>query len=176
MTTKQGKYIMAYKGEIIIPLEERLLRLSDRSGGDNACWIWTGAKRGYQGYGTLKIHGKQCVASRVSYEFYCGPIPDGMFICHRCDNPSCINPKHLFLGTPANNIADCTKKNRHNYTPRLNLPKGEKHPGSKLTAQQVLEIRQLHNQGMSYGRLAQMFPASKTSIAEICRRETWQHI
>jgi len=164
------------KGILPMKIEDRLLRFSDRSGGDDACWLWHGGMRGYQGYGAIKIHGKTRVASRVAYETYCGSIPKGMFVCHTCDNPSCINPKHLFLATPADNIADCTRKNRHNYTPRLNLPKGEAHPHSKLTTQQVLEIRQLREQGASYGRLVQMFGISKTNVADIIHRRIWQHI
>ena len=158
------------------PLEERLLKLSDRSGGVDACWNWIGAKRGYQGYGAIKVDRKQLVASRVSYELYCGPIPDGMFVCHTCDNPSCINPKHLFIGTPADNMTDRDRKGRYRYTPRPNLPKGEMHHKAKLTADKVRQIRQLHEQGVSYSRLVQQFGISKTNIADICHRRTWQHI
>lgn len=158
-----------------IPLEKRLLQYSDRSGGEDACWVWTGTKR-RKGYGSITINGKSRVVSRVAYEFYHGSIPEGMFVCHTCDNPPCINPKHLFLGTPADNMRDRDEKGHHARCAPHHVRRGEENYLTKLTSQQVLEIRQLHEQGMSYSRLVRMFGIGKSTVADICTRKRWQHI
>lgn len=76
----------------------------------SGCWIWIGATR--SGYGAFKQNGKIYAAHRASYEFFFGVISGGKFVCHHCDNPSCINPAHLFLGTSSDNMIDCSKKGR----------------------------------------------------------------
>lgn len=161
-----------------IPLEERLLMHSDRSGGPDACWNWTGCQRNSRGYGAININGKQRVASRISYEFYIGPIPDGLFVCHHCDNRECINPKHLFLGTNADNMRDRNEKGRNAFgrcAPHR-IRRGEENNKTKLTTEQVLEIRKLHAQGVSYRLLVQKFNVSKTNVADVVRRRTWRHV
>lgn len=85
------------------------------------CWEWTGA-RDADGYGQL--HGDHTRANRAAYVEWVGPIPDGLWVCHRCDNPPCINPEHLFLGTPQDNAVDMVSKNRHGkYDPNARNPR-----------------------------------------------------
>lgn len=84
----------------------------DKSGGDNACWSWTGALY-RNGYGSVYLRPKLYLRTRrVAYELTHGEIPDGLYICHRCDNPPCCNPAHLFAGTAKDNFEDMVKKGR----------------------------------------------------------------
>ena len=77
---------------------------------NTGCWLWDG--RDIKGYGAVSVANKSKLAHRVSYEYHKGPIPDGMFVLHKCDMPLCINPEHLFLGTHAENMADMKRKGR----------------------------------------------------------------
>lgn len=101
------------------------------------CWKWTGSKNKY-GYGRFWLAGAIVGAHRVSYELYVGQIPEGMCVCHRCDNPECVNPDHLFVGTHQENMRDMAAKGR-NFTPAL---KGQANGMAKLTNEQIAAIRQ----------------------------------
>jgi len=91
------------------PMEVRFWRFVNKT---DECWLWQGAKVGQGGYGNFGVDKKHHLAHRVSYELANGPIPDGMWVLHRCDNPPCVNPDHLFLGTRSDNMKDAHQKGR----------------------------------------------------------------
>ena len=94
-------------------LEQKIIDYSDRSGGPDACWMWTGALAG-RGYGKLRDVGvrRLLYAHRVSWEVTNGPVPDGFCVLHQCDNPACVNPSHLWVGTKKDNTQDMVRKGR----------------------------------------------------------------
>jgi len=151
---------------------KRFWQRCNRSGGINACWEWTAAKSS-DGYGEIRVNNKVTKAHRLCWEIYYGLIPEGMFVCHRCDNKSCVNPKHLFLGTPKDNMTDMRAKGRARY---IRGQWGENHRDAKLTESKVLEIRRLKSRGVSTGELSKAFGVSTVQINAICRRQYWKHI
>lgn len=147
---------------------DRFWKKVDKNGN---CWEWVAA-RNSEGYGSFGINGKTQLTHRVSWVLSNGPIPDGLLVCHHCDNPSCVNPGHLFLGTDKDNIQDALKKGRLNYQER----RGEKHGQSKLTEKQVLEIRDEYSRGNSSLFLGEKYNVHSTTILRIIHREYWTHI
>lgn len=135
----------------------------------DSCWEWAGSKK-KQGYGVLSSRGTTLYAHRVSYEIHIGPIPDGMFVCHRCDNPSCVNPTHLFVGTLQDNHRDMMTKGRHNAA------HGENASWSKLTDADVKAIRELHAGGTGYRTIAKKYGVGDSTIRDIVKRRNWSHI
>jgi hypothetical protein len=170
----RGKDLQPRKRRPSLPLAERIERFTDKSGGLDACWPWTGGSVA-RGYGVLAINKHTHVASRVVYEMHHGPIPDGQWVLHRCDNPPCVNPAHLFLGTPHQNTADMCDKGRAKVGARVDQ-KGAANHAAKFTEAQVLEIRAQHGQGASYAHLARRYGCSGGAISAICRRRTWAHL
>ncbi len=140
----------------------------DRSG---HCWNWTAGKAG-KGYGSFWLEGKNVRAHRFVYSLLYGNIPDGLFICHHCDNPLCVKPSHLFLGTNSDNIRDSVAKGGCR-TPR-NI--GEKNANSKLCENDVREIRRLCSLGVRQNLLAKMWEISNAHISCIVHRKWWSHI
>jgi len=125
----------------------------------SGCWEWQGIKT--CGYGRISWRGKLWRVHRLVYVLAYGPIAHGLFVCHRCDNPSCVRPGHLFLGTPAQNSADMRAKGRSSAL------WGDRRPNAKISNQQVREIRELLNRGVKNRDVAEMYHVSRTLISEI---------
>lgn len=129
---------------------------------NSGCWIWSRGKD-KDGYGKVKIDGRSLRAHRVTWEYVNGPIPEGMLLCHRCDNPSCVNPDHLFLGCHKNNHEDRGAKGR--------TARGERHGRAKLTVADVLSIRETKP---GYQAAAERFGIGKTHYHRILRGQAWR--
>jgi len=153
------------------PLAERFWEKVDiRSDGE--CWPWLAGISNTE-YGQVWSEGCTCGAHRIAWELTYGPIPEGMCVCHHCDNKTCCNPKHLFLGTSADNTADRVKKDR-SYHPDFH---GEKHTRNVLTAKQVYNIRRRYAKGnISQRKLAAEYGVSRGAITGIVYRHNWQHL
>lgn len=156
-----------------VPVEERFWLYVNKT---KTCWLWTGTTN-HWGYGMINMgghSGKIERAHRVSWLIHNGTLPDGMFVCHHCDNPLCVNPSHLFLGTVADNNHDMQAKDRYDRTKRA---KGEKHGMSRLTADQVMSIRRAYEAGdISLTTLATQHNVSIAHIHRIVTRQSWKHI
>jgi hypothetical protein len=139
---------------------------------ESGCWEWQGAHDPW-GYGNLGVAGVFKKAHRYAYELAVGPIPDGMDVCHRCDNPPCCNPDHLWLGTERQRSHDARTKGRLKSQP----PTGEASPHAKLTADQVREILELWASGDYRQRdLAGRFGVSEGAISKVVTGRKWKHL
>lgn len=139
------------------------------------CWVWTG-RRAPTGYGILSLKGSYST-HRLSYELNVGPIPAGQFVCHRCDNPPCVRPSHLFAGTPKDNIQDAIAKGRILATKPWLIRHGEDHGMARLTNDQVRQIRELHVAHPNrQGWIADQFGVQRTTVNMIVNRKTWRHV
>jgi len=135
--------------------------------GPNECWEWTAAGGGY---GRFRAAGRSLVTSRLSYTLAFGDPPLHLDVCHTCDNPPCVNPAHLFLGTRRKNLQDCAKKNRHNAARGVAAGKAKFEPA------QVYEIRRRGDAGESRKLLAEEFDVSSPAICDIIYRKSWKHL
>jgi hypothetical protein len=138
------------------------------------CWEWQ-AEVDEWGYGRIFFNGaaRRVRAHRMSWMLTCGPIPVGQCVLYRCDNPRCVNPAHLFLGTIADNNKDALHKGRH----RHGDVHGEQHYAAKLTQAQVQEIRRVYAEGnATHQQLADSFHVSRRQIGDIINHKYWRHI
>jgi hypothetical protein len=139
------------------------------AGHPDECWEWKGARSSAPwDYGQVMCDGKQWSAHRLSYTLYRGQIPEGIKVCHSCDNPPCCNPNHLFLGTQADNMEDMEKKGRPS--------KGIGRHNAKFTEDGVRTIRRLVAEGVTQGSLARRYGVTKGAISHIVNRLNWKHV
>lgn len=136
-------------------------------GTKNECWEWQGTRH-VQGYGTIGVRGKTLKAHRFSWELHNGEIPDDMEVCHKCDNPPCVNPFHLFLGSHQDNIDDMVAKRRNSW--------GERHPRAKLTIDDVIEIRSRVAAGEMQVTLAKEKGVSPCTIRGVISGRNWRNV
>lgn len=164
-----------------IPTEDRFWAKVDRTSGVNACWIWTAHRyrRGYGQFwdGSYREDGSphNVSAHRWSFERFVRQLRDGECVLHRCDNPPCVNPAHLFAGSHKDNAIDRESKKRGFAGPRTASP-GEKNGSAKLTAEQVVLIRERFRGGASKRGLAREFGVSAPLVFAIVNRKLWRHI
>lgn len=137
---------------------------ADKSGGPDACWEWT-AGLFARGYGCFHVNGRSMRAHRVAYEMTHGAIPDGLVVCHACDNRRCVNPTHLFLGTQGDNIRDAKAKGR------LRTTRGMASPLAKFTDEQIARVIELREAGWSNLAIAEETGISSSYVSRLGRRE-----
>jgi hypothetical protein len=149
----------------VSPLE---VRFWEKVKTTEVCWLWTG-RLDKNGYGDIRDEERRRIrAHRVSWELHFGPIPAELCVLHKCDNPACVRPDHLFLGTPADNMKDMAQKGRSTF--------GERQPKAKLVEADVLEIRALAAQGVSRASIAKQFLIAVSHVARIVNRDVWSRI
>lgn len=143
---------------------DKFWRFVDKS---RTCWEWTGSKDGgnYGVYRSPNLPDDK--AHRLSWIFYNTEIPEGLLVCHKCDNPSCVNPNHLFLGTDKDNVLDKMNKGR------FIKMRGKLNGRCKLSVDDVRDIRELHNDGLSYKQISKIYSIGMTQIGRIIRGESW---
>ncbi len=134
------------------------------------CWLWEGPRFKRTGYGMVYLPGRKAPtgAHRVAHLIHYGSVPDDQMVCHRCDNPPCVNPAHFFLGDAAANAADAVGKGRYR--------RGESTRSAKLTEADVVMIRQRWAAGESQVSLATEYGVRQPTISLICLRQTWGHV
>jgi hypothetical protein len=146
-----------------------------RIAGPDECWLWIAGLRG-KGYGCFRVGSRtdnsacKLASHRCAWELTHGPVPDGLFVLHRCDRPSCCNPRHLWLGTHMDNMADMRSKQRG-----VGKTAGEINGNARLTVDVIRQMRALHP-GLSYEAIARRFGVWGTTAENIIKRKTWKHV
>lgn len=157
-----------YRHAYVQPIQERFAKKYQIA--KSGCYVWLNAKF-KSGYGQFGVRGKSKLAHRIAWEIANGAIPDGLCVLHKCDNPGCVNPDHLFLGTQKDNVRDMVDKKR--YSKRT----GESGGLAKLKEAQVLEIRERYAAGgISQAVLGKQYGVCQSNIAAIVSGETWTEI
>lgn len=143
-----------------------LLVKSSRDG----CWEWQGRYANSDHYGSIRIGDRYALVHRYSWEIHFGEIPDGLQVCHKCDNRLCVRPDHLFLGTNQDNCDDKVAKNRQAFL------RGELNGHRKLNDVSVRAIRRLHEMGVQQPTIAEAFGIHQSNVSLIVLRKTWAHV
>lgn len=141
-----------------------------------ACWLWTGFANPY---GSIQVNGRPCGSHRVAYALTHGAIPNGAFVLHECDDPRCVNPNHLFLGTSQANMEDMRLKGRSTKGRARragSYPVGERHYKARLTERSVRRIRAMAAQGVTQKTLAERFGVSCGAVCHIVAYRSWKHV
>lgn len=165
---------MKRRGQEILDPEQRIMSFVEKDK-DTGCWNWNGSKKGF-GYGYLLVGSrvdnsrKTWTAHRYSYHVFKGIIPKGKWVLHRCDNPACVNPEHLYLGVRADNVNDRETRGR-NKVPCLS---GEMHPNAILTEVLVALVREKLSYGYSCSEIGRVFNVSGKTISDIKLGKTWK--
>lgn len=166
-TVSQLGVFPIYAGVTVRSKSARFWEKVDKTGD---CWEWQ-AYRTPKGYGRFGVaDGKMVLAHRFAWELVRGPVPEGLCVCHHCDNPCCVRPSHLFTGTNTDNQHDMARKGRNAQ------PKGEAHWKAKLTDEAVLDIRRRVEGGETQKSAAKIHGVHKTMVSLIVRRKNWKHI
>ncbi len=171
--------LCAGRGELGLSRAERFWIKVAKSLDPEGCWIWTSTHMA-GGYGSFWDNEtrKRRRSSRVAWELTYGPIPDGLWVLHDCDNPPCVRPDHLYTGTQKRNLADMVNRGRHSSVlhPEAVL-RGERHPRAKLTVAAVVSMRKRHANGnVSFVELAREHGVTAGAIEHAIKRETWKTV
>lgn len=170
-TTSKCCYICHAKQGVQKSLPEHFWKRVDRKAPDE-CWEWLRYKD-QNGRGVTVWNGRTQGVCRIAWQITYGAIPEGLWVCHKCDNRSCVNPAHLYLGTPRQNNKDTYARGRKQAARCF----GEHNGQSKLTAPQVREIRKRYNLGgVTYKDLAREFGVHHTTLGLLIKRKTWAHL
>lgn len=163
------------------------LRFWDKVMKTESCWLWTASSRNKRGYGQLAVHRgdrrRPELAHRLSWELAYGAPPENLFVLHKCDNPKCVRPEHLFLGTHQDNMLDMNRKGRgdrsgleagRSFPPPVRL--GEAHGRAKLTVGDVVAIRTARAKGEKLSTIAARYGIHEATVSAIVLRKVWRHV
>lgn len=168
---RNGGIVWADQTALIKALRSRFLGYVDKTDDEDDCWIWNAGKFS-NGYGQFRLGKIKVKAHRLAYFYHHGEINNELRVLHKCDNPPCCNPHHLFLGTDADNVADRERKGRGARS-GTSLPCA-KNPSAKLTEEAVIEIRRMALDGIFLKQIASQFGMRQSQIGNIVRGDSWR--
>lgn len=134
----------------------------------SGCWLWTGGVT-WNGYGRIRVNGQYRQAHRFSWESHVGAIPNGLYVCHRCDVPACVNPAHLFVGTAKDNAHDCIEKGRNAVLDNGDQ-RGEKNRNARLT---IIQVRDIRTARLTKSGFSRLYGVSRKAVKKIMDGKAW---